>query len=80
MKRPIVALLRLYQRTLSPDHGFGRLLVPGGACRFEPTCSSYAISAIELFGVRRGGVLAARRLLRCHPLNHGGFDPVPNQP
>lgn len=80
MKRLLVALLRLYQHTLSPDHGYGRLLVPGGACRFEPTCSSYAIAAIEQFGARRGGALAAHRLLRCHPLNHGGFDPVPHQP
>lgn len=80
MKPPLVALLRAYQFILSPDHGFGRLLIPGGACRFEPTCSSYAIAAIEQSGARRGLVLAARRLLRCHPFSHGGFDPPPKQP
>ena len=61
--------LRLYHRFVSP------LLPP--SCRFEPTCSEYAADALELHGFARGSVLAARRLLRCHPWGRSGFDPVP---
>ena len=61
--------IKLYKRFLSP------LLPP--ACRFHPTCSDYALEAIEKYGVLKGSYLAARRLLRCHPLCDGGFDPVP---
>jgi putative membrane protein insertion efficiency factor len=64
-----VRLLRLYKRLISP------LLPP--ACRFHPSCSIYAADAIALHGLRRGGMLALRRLTRCHPFNAGGFDPVP---
>ena len=62
-------LIRLYQWTLSPWLG--------GACRFYPTCSNYALEAIELHGVWRGGWLTLRRLSRCHPFHPGGFDPPP---
>jgi putative membrane protein insertion efficiency factor len=65
----IITILRGYKIVVSP------LLPP--ACRFLPTCSDYAIEAIEKHGVGRGIVLAARRLGRCHPLHAGGFDPVP---
>lgn len=65
----VVALLRLYKLLVSP------FLPP--ACRFEPTCSVYAVEAVEKHGVVRGIVLAARRLGRCHPFHPGGFDPVP---
>ena len=53
-------------------------LVPGGpgSCKFEPSCSRYAEQAITEHGVLRGGALAARRVCRCHPFSHGGFDPV----
>lgn len=65
----LIALIRLYQLTLSP--------FLGGACRFLPSCSAYAIEAIEVHGALRGSILAARRLSRCHPLGRAGVDPVP---
>jgi hypothetical protein len=61
--------LRFYKRFISP------LLPP--MCRFEPTCSVYTMQAVEKYGVLRGVWLGARRLLRCHPFNPGGWDPVP---
>jgi putative membrane protein insertion efficiency factor len=68
-------LLFLYKRVASP------LLhaVPGlrGGCRFQPTCSEYAAIAIAEHGLLRGGAMALRRLLSCHPFHRGGFDPVP---
>ena len=51
----------------------------GPACRFEPSCSAYAETAIREYGVLRGGYMAARRLLRCHPMGGHGYDPVPAQ-
>jgi hypothetical protein len=68
----IVALIRAYQRLLSP------LLPP--RCRFHPSCSHYALEAVQRLGPWRGGLLALRRILRCHPLNPGGADPVPDAP
>jgi putative membrane protein insertion efficiency factor len=62
-------LIRGYQKFISP------LLRP--SCRFTPTCSGYALTSIERYGVIRGGWLAARRIARCHPWNPGGYDPVP---
>ena len=69
MKRFLLWLIRVYQKGISP-------LSPP-ACRFIPTCSQYAAEAIERFGVFKGGYLAHRRLLRCHPFHKGGYDPVP---
>ena len=66
----LILLVRLYQRLVSP------LLPP--ACRFYPSCSAYAIQALEPHGALRGGLLAARRLGRCHPFHPGGIDPVPD--
>ena len=67
--RAAVWVLTAYKRFLSP-------LLPR-ACRFEPTCSVYAKEAVQRHGLARGVRLAAWRLLRCNPLNSGGFDPVP---
>lgn len=69
MQRLLLALIRAYRYLLSPW--------VGGHCRFTPTCSAYAMQAIELYGPGRGSWLAIRRLLRCHPLCQGGHDPVP---
>jgi putative membrane protein insertion efficiency factor len=69
MKRLALALIRLYKRFISP------LLPP--SCRFEPTCSVYTYQAIEKYGVIKGGILGIKRISRCHPLNPGGYDPVP---
>ncbi len=65
----LLVLLRAYKRFVSP------LLPP--ACRFEPTCSVYAMDAVSRYGALRGSWLALRRLARCHPFNPGGWDPVP---
>lgn len=71
-----INLLKAYQKTLSPDHGMFRYAKPYGHCRFRPTCSEYAITAIEKYGMIKGGAKAFWRLLRCNPFNHGGYDPV----
>ena len=63
------ALIRVYQRIVSP--------LLGPRCRFYPSWSQYALEAIAQHGALRGSALAARRLVRCHPLNPGGYDPVP---
>lgn len=65
----LVFLVRVYQRTVSP------WLPP--ACRFDPSCSRYAVTAIERHGAGRGGWMAVRRLARCRPGSPGGYDPVP---
>jgi putative membrane protein insertion efficiency factor len=69
MRAALVALLCAYRYLLSP--WWGR------SCRFEPTCSAYAIEAIERHGAARGSLFAGRRVLCCHPWHRGGFDPVP---
>ena len=73
MKAALIALIRLYQLTLS------RVLVAifGPICRFEPSCSRYAMQCLELHGVLRGSLLSAKRLCRCHPFHPGGYDPPP---
>ena len=70
-REAVVLVLRLYQLVLSP--------LLGPVCRFAPSCSSYAVTAVRRYGVLHGGWLTARRLLRCHPWNDGGWDPVPER-
>ena len=66
---------------LSPVHAYRRWISPaiGNRCRYHPSCSAYAVQAIETFGILRGSLLAGWRLLRCNPWSHGGFDPVSAQ-
>lgn len=69
MQQVLLAVIRFYQRRISP------LFPP--SCRFYPSCSAYTYEAIQKYGALRGGWLGIRRISRCHPLNPGGFDPVP---
>ena len=67
--RVALSAIRFYQQRVSP--------LLGARCIYVPTCSEYARQAIERYGLARGALLAARRILRCHPLHEGGYDPVP---
>lgn len=71
MKKLLIALIRFYQRAISAN--------TQPSCRFTPTCSAYAIEAIERFGAFRGTCLAIWRILRCNPLGKSGYDPVPEK-
>lgn len=68
MKRILIKLIRLYQKIPGPWHS---------ACRFKPTCSEYAIEALETHGAFKGSLLTVWRILRCNPFSKGGYDPVP---
>lgn len=72
----VLKLIRIYQKTLSFDHGLFSYLYPNGFCRFHPTCSEYGYQAIEKYGVIKGGFKAFWRILRCNPFNKGGYDPL----
>jgi uncharacterized protein len=72
----LVALIRVYQKTLSFDHGLLKGFYPHGFCRFTPTCSEYGTEAITKYGVIKGGLMTSWRILRCNPWNKGGYDPV----
>jgi len=69
MKKVLLFLITFYRACISPRFP--------SCCRFTPTCSQYAIEAIEKYGALKGGWLAFKRILRCHPGNPGGYDPVP---
>lgn len=69
LTRLAIAVIRLYQLTLSP--------LLGPVCRFEPSCSRYAVTSLERFGLLRGSWLTLKRLGRCHPWHPGGYDPPP---
>ena len=69
MKKVFLALIKFYKLAISP-------YLPN-ACRFTPTCSEYAMQAIEKYGALRGGFMAFKRILRCNPFCKGGYDPVP---
>lgn len=67
---PLLALIRLYQKVVSPA-------LPEGTCRFYPSCSHYGYQAIYKYGALKGSLMATWRVIRCNPFNRGGFDPVP---
>ena len=67
MARLLISIIRLYQRT-------ARYRIP--VCRFQPTCSQYAVEALQKYGALRGGGMALARICRCHPFHRGGYDPV----
>lgn len=68
-KEGLIIVIHLYQHMLSA--------LLGPCCRFTPSCSAYALLAIQRFGVMEGAYLVFKRLIKCHPFNHGGYDPVP---
>ncbi|MGN6711427.1 membrane protein insertion efficiency factor YidD [Anaerocolumna jejuensis] len=70
MKRVLIGIIKFYRKFISPLKG-------RSSCIYVPTCSSYAIQALEKYGVFKGGYLTIRRILRCHPFHAGGYDPVP---
>lgn len=70
MKKFILHMIRFYRKYISP-------MKRGGCCRFTPTCSSYALEAVEKYGALKGSYLSIRRILRCNPFHKGGYDPVP---
>ena len=72
MKRFLLACIRFYRRQISPRKP--------PRCRYIPTCSSYAVTAITRYGALKGGLMAAWRVLRCNPFSKGGYDPVPEDP
>lgn len=72
----ILKIVRLYQKTFSPDHGLMSALHPFGFCRFKPTCSEYGYEAIRRYGIIKGSLKAIWRIGRCHPWSKGGWDPV----
>jgi putative membrane protein insertion efficiency factor len=72
MKYLLIGLLKLYRLLISPLYG--------NVCRYYPSCSAYALRAVEVHGAARGSWLTLRRLLRCHPWAPGGYDPVPGTP
>ncbi len=70
IKKAMIRLVKFYQKAISPYKG-------RSYCNFYPTCSQYAIEAIERYGTFRGGFMALKRILRCNPFSKGGYDPVP---
>jgi putative membrane protein insertion efficiency factor len=70
----LIFFIKIYQKTISPDHGFFRARFPHGYCKFYPTCSEYGYQVIKKHGVVVGGALAFWRILRCNPFSKGGID------
>ena len=69
MKTLLMKMIKFYKRSISPNFP--------ARCRYNPTCSAYALEAIEKYGAAKGGWLAFKRIIKCHPFNSGGYDPVP---
>ncbi len=71
---PFLLLIRLYQKTISPDHGLFKKFYPYGYCKFYPTCSEYGYQSIKKYGIIKGGWKTLYRIIRCNPWNKGGED------
>ncbi len=74
-----LGLIKFYQRNLSPDHSRLAKFYPQGYCQFRPSCSNYAYQAIKRYGFILGWRLGLGRIVRCHPWQKGGYDPVPKK-
>lgn len=71
-----IKIIKLYQKTLSLDHGPLKEIYPYSGCRFRPTCSEYTLEAVRKHGALRGIWFGLRRIFKCHPFNKGGWDPL----
>ena len=76
MRKVILQLITIYQKTISLDHGIFSKVYGRPLCRFHPTCSEYTFTAVKQYGVIRGLWLGMKRVGRCHPWHEGGYDPV----
>jgi len=76
IRKFFVLLIKIYQKTLSFDHSPLKVFYPHGFCRFTPSCSEYGAQAISKYGILKGGLKSAWRVLRCNPFNKGGYDPL----
>jgi putative membrane protein insertion efficiency factor len=76
LKKILIGVIKIYQKTLSFDHSPLKVFYPHGFCRFNPTCSQYSIEAINKYGPIKGSIKAIWRILKCNPFNKGGNDPL----
>lgn len=76
LKKMLLKIIRIYQKTISPDYGFFAYKHPAGYCKYYPSCSEYGYQAISKYGVIKGSFKAITRILRCNPFSKGGYDPV----
>lgn len=73
-RKLLIFFVKIYQKTISPDHGFMKAFFPGGYCKYTPSCSSYAVMSLEKYGAIYGSLKSFYRFLRCNPFSKGGYD------
>lgn len=76
LKKIVLLFIRVYQKTLSFDHGIISYIIPVKFCRFYPSCSQYTYESVSQFGILRGMWMGMKRVSKCHPWHDGGYDPV----
>lgn len=77
IKKSLLNIIKVYQKTISPDHSkLGKYFHPFGYCKFVPTCSEYSYQAIEKHGTIKGSYFSILRIMRCNPWSKGGYDPI----